>query len=66
MAAATPEAGEERVQTTVSVGVASFPEHGAELAGVRARADQALYAAKHEGRNRVAMCQGGISGAAPA
>ena len=47
----------KHVQTTVSIGVAAFPEHGDELATVLARADQALYAAKREGRNRVAVFQ---------
>jgi diguanylate cyclase (GGDEF)-like protein len=38
---------------TSSMGVASFPEHAADLAGLRAAADEALYRAKEEGRNRV-------------
>lgn len=40
------------VTTTVSIGIASFPGNGAELAVVMNRADQALYSSKKRGRNR--------------
>ena len=43
------------VATTVSIGIASFPGHGAELAVVMNRADQALYTSKKRGRNRCAV-----------
>ena len=39
----------------VSVGVASFPDHGEEKDALLAHADEALYAAKRAGRNRVAV-----------
>ena len=39
---------------TVSVGVAAFPLHGDTGQAVLKMADQALYAAKHAGRNRIA------------
>jgi diguanylate cyclase (GGDEF)-like protein len=39
------------VNTTVSIGIASFPDHGAELAMIMNRADQALYTSKNRGRN---------------
>lgn len=39
---------------TVSIGVAAFPLHGDTGQAVLKMADQALYAAKHAGRNRVA------------
>jgi diguanylate cyclase (GGDEF)-like protein len=39
----------------VSVGVASFPDHGEEKDALLAHADEALYAAKRAGRNRVAI-----------
>jgi diguanylate cyclase (GGDEF)-like protein len=38
---------------TISVGVAEFPEHGHTAEAVIANADDALYQAKREGRNRV-------------
>jgi diguanylate cyclase (GGDEF)-like protein len=38
---------------TLSLGVASFPEHGATGEAVLQAADAALYAAKRAGRNRV-------------
>lgn len=40
---------------TVSIGVASFPEHGGELESLVKAADDALYAAKEKGRNRVVV-----------
>lgn len=39
---------------TISLGVASYPEHGATAEQLVMRADQALYLAKQGGRNRVA------------
>jgi diguanylate cyclase (GGDEF)-like protein len=39
---------------TVSIGVASFPNHGHTLADLITAADNALYRAKTDGRNRVA------------
>ncbi len=38
---------------TVSAGIAEFPEHGHTADGVISSADEALYEAKREGRNRV-------------
>jgi len=52
-----PFPGRERQplgRVTVSLGVASYPEDGADAAALLACADQLLYRAKHEGRNRVA------------
>lgn len=45
--------GKERVVSTVSIGVASFPQNGKTIDEVIRSADWALYAAKEEGRNRV-------------
>lgn len=42
-----------RVTTTISLGVASFPEHGVDLSSIVNKADQAMYLAKRTGRNRV-------------
>ncbi|HTB58725.1 MAG TPA: diguanylate cyclase, partial [Polyangia bacterium] len=38
---------------TISLGVAAFPDDGAEPALVLAAADRALFSAKNHGRNRV-------------
>mgnify|MGYP000923010801 FL=1 len=46
-------AGTEKVATTITVGVATFPQNGKTLDEVIRSADWALYAAKEEGRNRV-------------
>jgi len=48
-------AGNE-IHTTVSIGIASFPDHGDDLKQVLNRADQAMYASKKSGRNRVTLC----------
>lgn len=40
-------------RVTVSIGVAGFPEDGADAAALLSCADQFLYRAKNEGRNRV-------------
>ena len=43
----------EQIRVTVSAGLAGFPEHGDSVTALLARADAALYDAKHAGRNRV-------------
>lgn len=40
---------------TVSLGVAVYPEHGSSAGQLMIEADRALYLAKNEGKNRVAM-----------
>ena len=45
----------ERLQLTVSVGVATYPANARTKAELIDRADQALYLAKSEGRNRVCL-----------
>ena len=49
------------VSTSVSIGVASYPEHASDLEAVMERADQALYASKEAGRNRVTVAPGRAS-----
>jgi diguanylate cyclase (GGDEF)-like protein len=47
------QVGKETTQVTVSVGVATFPQDSSSMLDLIAKADQALYAAKARGRNRV-------------
>jgi two-component system cell cycle response regulator len=43
---------EDPLEITISVGVALFPRHGSTSAGLLREADDALYAAKRQGRDR--------------
>ena len=51
--------GEEPVKITVSIGVASRPEHGTSYKGLVEAADRALYRAKEDGRDRAYAAQTG-------
>ena len=63
MVAATPiQVGRTMLYQTLSLGLATSPEDGADLAQLTAEADRALYAAKRAGRNRV---MAGRSGGSP-
>lgn len=48
-----PEIDGAPASVTASIGVACYPRHGMTLQAILKRADLALYAAKHAGRNRV-------------
>jgi diguanylate cyclase (GGDEF)-like protein len=48
-------AGEDPVRLTVSIGVAAYPDHGDSFRSLVAAADKALYTAKENGRDRVAV-----------
>jgi diguanylate cyclase (GGDEF)-like protein len=45
----------QKIQLTVSIGVATYPTHGAEMDAVLNKADQALYTSKNTGRNQVTV-----------
>jgi diguanylate cyclase (GGDEF)-like protein len=45
----------EGKKVTVSIGVASFPEHGNDADGLFKMADDAMYRAKRQGKNRVVV-----------
>jgi diguanylate cyclase (GGDEF)-like protein len=49
----------DSVTVTISVGVASFPEHGDDAETMISKADSALYQAKKRGRNRVVLAGSG-------
>jgi len=54
-ALATPSSGADFPPVTMSVGVAAYPDHGQTSEEILAAADRALYRAKAEGRDRVAV-----------
>jgi len=47
--------GTRTVPTTVSIGVAAYPEHGEDFETIAKKADRALYISKDKGRNRVTV-----------
>jgi diguanylate cyclase (GGDEF)-like protein len=47
--------GEQKIRVTLSAGLGVFPEHGATSDTLLQRIDQALYAAKSEGRNCIKL-----------
>ena len=48
----------EGMGVTVSIGVSSYPDHGVEVEGLIRAADEAMFAAKQAGKNRVAVAGG--------
>jgi diguanylate cyclase (GGDEF)-like protein len=53
------DANGHSVRVTISVGVASFPQHGDDAQAIISKADAALYQAKRRGRDRVVLASGG-------
>ena len=47
--------GTEKINISISIGIAMFPAHGTFGETLLHKADQALYHAKHMGKNRVQM-----------
>lgn len=45
----------KKIRMTVSIGVASYPEHGSELKAILEKTDKAMYRSKASGRNRVTV-----------
>lgn len=45
---------------TISAGIAAYPQHAEQLVELIGRADEALYRAKSEGRNRVCIWEGNV------
>jgi diguanylate cyclase (GGDEF)-like protein len=66
MAVATPIADGRTARTSTSIGVAVAERGSGSLQALVAAADQAMYAAKHAGRNRVAAATGPSAPAAAA
>jgi diguanylate cyclase (GGDEF)-like protein/PAS domain S-box-containing protein len=50
--------GKDTLSVTLSFGVASFPEHGADMEAIVNKADEAMYRSKAAGRNRVTVWSG--------
>jgi diguanylate cyclase (GGDEF)-like protein len=46
---------EQKILTTVSIGIACYPNHGVDFESVLEQADQAMYASKAAGKNRVTV-----------
>jgi len=49
-------------QLTISAGISIYPEHATDLMNLIARADSALYTAKHQGKNRVVLYDHDLEG----
>jgi diguanylate cyclase (GGDEF)-like protein len=51
--------GSQKLHVTISLGVSSFPEHAGQKKELIRLADLALYNSKHNGKNRVSLCEQG-------
>jgi len=51
----------DMLSSTISAGLAEFPEDGPDVKSVTAKADQALYVSKRTGKNRLTVCGEGVS-----
>ncbi|MGP1677743.1 MAG: diguanylate cyclase [Burkholderiales bacterium] len=49
--------GGQSLDISTSIGVAVYPDHGADESQLLSNADRALYMAKAQGRNRVQLFQ---------
>jgi diguanylate cyclase (GGDEF)-like protein len=58
MAQVMADVGNERVHVTVSLGVATFPDHGSTIDALVSAADRAVYVSKAAGRDRVSVAVG--------
>jgi diguanylate cyclase (GGDEF)-like protein len=52
----TSDAVPADLRVTISVGAAVFPDHSRTQSGIFKAADEAMYRAKRQGKNRVALC----------
>ncbi|MTJ83658.1 MAG: GGDEF domain-containing protein [Telmatospirillum sp.] len=55
----------ERLLISASIGVALFPENGVDAIELSKNADDAMYRAKQQGRNRIQVFRDGITGETP-
>jgi len=47
----------KKIHMTISAGLASYPQDGEDAAELLALADERMFQAKREGRNRVVACE---------
>jgi diguanylate cyclase (GGDEF)-like protein len=60
IAEAALSAGVNAIPTSVSIGVATYPDHGKTFDEIAKNADRALYVSKGQGRNRVTLFVPGL------